>query len=299
MKRLESSSKEIRNIHTRRSKGQTEVVHSVSDHYAVGDLGERILAALAGSGADLDALTVEDLAPLDALHIRGRKATEDLSRLARIEPGADLLDAGCGIGGTSRYLAASTGANVTGVDLTEQYIGVAKMLSERVGLADRTDFRQGSVLDLPFDEESFDVVWTEHVQMNVSDKAGFYGELYRVLRSGGTLAFHDIFAGPKGGLHFPVPWAPDSSISHLIPIEELRGVLAGAGFSQRHWEDKTGASTEFFVSRLEAEKREGMPGVGPHVVMEDPGRKFANLLRNLQEGRICVVQAVMKKPAGA
>ncbi len=274
------------------------MVHSVSDHYAVGDLGERILAALAAAGADLEALTVEDLAPIDALHIRGREATEDLSRLARINSGDDLLDAGCGIGGTSRYLAASTGAHVSGVDLTEEYIGVAKMLSERVGLSDRTDFRQGNVLDLPFDAGSFDVVWTEHVQMNISEKAGFYGELYRVLRPGGTLAFHDIFAGPEGGLHFPVPWAPDSSISHLIPIEELRGVLADAGFSQRHWEDKTAASMEFFVARLEAAQREGIAGVGPHVVMQDPGSKFANALRNLQEGRICVVQAVMKKPTG-
>ncbi len=274
------------------------MVQSVSDHYAVGDLGDRILAALAAAGADLDALTVEDLAPIDALHIRGREATEDLSRLARINSGDDLLDAGCGIGGTSRYLAASTGAHVSGVDLTEEYIGVAKMLSERVGLSDRTDFRQGNVLDLPFDAGRFDVVWTEHVQMNISDKAGFYGELYRVLRPGGTLAFHDIFAGPEGGLHFPVPWAPDSSISHLIPIEELRGVLADAGFSQRHWEDKTAASMEFFVARLEAAQREGIAGVGPHVVMEDPGSKFANALRNLQEGRICVVQAVMKKPTG-
>ena len=274
------------------------MAQSVSDHYAVGDLGDRILAALAAAGADLDALTVEDLAPIDALHIRGREATEDLSRLARINSGDDLLDAGCGIGGTSRYLAASTGAHVSGVDLTEEYIGVAKMLSERVGLSDRTDFRQGNVLDLPFDAGSFDVVWTEHVQMNISDKAGFYGELYRVLRPGGTLAFHDIFAGPEGGLHFPVPWAPDSSISHLVPIEELRGVLADAGFSQRHWEDKTAASMEFFVARLEAAQREGIAGVGPHVVMEDPGSKFANALRNLQEGRICVVQAVMKKPTG-
>ena len=270
----------------------------VSSHYAVGDLAERILAALAAAGTDLDALSVEVLAPLDALHIRGREATEDLSRLARIDSGADLLDAGCGIGGTSRYLAASTGANVTGVDLTEEYIRVAKMLSERVGLSDRTDFRQGSVLDLPFDEGSFDVVWTEHVQMNISDKAGFYGELYRVLRPGGKLAFHDIFTGPEGELHFPVPWAADSSISHLIPIEELRGVLVDVGFSQRHWEDKTGASTEFFVSRREAAKREGTPGLGPHVVMDDPGPKLANVLRNLQEGRICVVQAVMKKPGG-
>ncbi len=74
--------------------------------------------------------------------------------------------------------------------------------------------------------------------------------------------------------------------------------MAAAGFSQRHWEDKTGASTQFFVSRREAAERDGTPGLGLHIVMDDPGPKFANLLRNLQEGRICVVQAVMKKFAG-
>ena len=268
----------------------------VSDHYTIGDLGERIFAALAAAGADVDNMTIDDLAPVDGFHIRGREATKELVESARIVAEEHVLDAGCGIGGTSRYLADATGCSVTGVDLTGEYIDVARLLSERVGLADRVSFRQGSVLELPFDDATFDVAWTEHVQMNIADKAGFYGELFRVLRPGGRLAFHDIFAGPEGEEYLPVPWAEEASISHLIPIEELRSVLGTAGFSQLVWEDKTAASSEFFVKRFAEAQEDGAPAIGPHVVMNRPEIKFRNLLRNLKEGRICVVQAVMTKP---
>lgn len=271
-----------------------EMHRSVAHHYGRTDLGERILAALEAAGLNTDELRVDDLAPVDAFHIRGREATEELARLAQIGPGDHVLDAGCGIGGTGRYLAATFGCRVTGIDLTDEYIGVAEMLTERVGLADQVAFRQGSVLDLPFDDDGFDVVWTEHAQMNVADKRTFYRELFRVLKPGGKLAFHDIFEGPEGDPHFPVPWAPDASISHLVRIEELRAALGAAGFSQLLWEDKTAASADFFRGVL----ARGPAALGLHLLMDDAKTKLGNLLRNLEEGRVCVVQAVLRKPSG-
>jgi SAM-dependent methyltransferase len=265
----------------------------VEEHYGGGRLGERILAALEKAGVRLDAVTVDDLAPIDAFHIRGREATEELARLARLAATDLVLDAGCGIGGTSRYLAATVGCRVRGVDLTPEFVNVAEMLTDRVGLGELVEFRRESALDLPFDDDRFDVAWTEHAQMNIADKRGFYGELYRVLKPGGKLAFHDIFAGPEGEPAFPVPWAVDPAISHLISIEELRGVLAAAGFSQLVWEDKTAASTAFFREVVQR----GPAAVGLHLVMDDAKTKIGNLLRNLEEGRVCVVQAVLRKAA--
>ncbi|MGD8329520.1 MAG: methyltransferase domain-containing protein [Acidobacteriota bacterium] len=264
-------------------------------HYTVHDLGGKILAALKNAGVDLDNLTIEDLAAVDAFHIRGREATRELAGLARLADGDTVLDAGCGIGGTSRYLAAACGCRVSGVDLTGEYVDVARMLTERVGLSDRVDFQQGSVLDLPFEDGCFDVVWTEHAQMNIADKPAFYRELFRVLKPGGKLAFHDIFAGPGGELRYPVPWAPDDTISHLVSIEDLRGALAAAGFSQLVWEDKTAVSAAFFQTMLQR----GPAAVGLHLLMDDAKNRFANMVPNLAEGRICVVQAVMRKGAGA
>ena len=266
----------------------------VSEHYTIHDLGNQILAALKAAGKDLNALTVDDLAPVDEFHIRGRTATEELAQWAEIQPGHLLLDVGCGLGGTSRYLATTVGCHVVGLDLTEEYCRVAEMLSARVGLADRTVFRQGSALALPFGDRHFDVVWTEHVQMNVADKAGFYSEMARVLKPDGRLAFHDIFAGTNDGVRFPVPWAADASISHLVSVQELQGVLEGAGFARVRWEDKTTASLAFFEQALQSPANP----VGLHLLMgEDARTKFDNMADNLQRDRVRVVQAVLRRGA--
>ena len=288
----------------------------VSGHYTIPNLGDRILAALEKAGKDLRKLTPDDLAPVDEFHIRGRAATEELAGWVRVRPEDALLDVGCGLGGTSRYLAGSTGCTVVGVDLTEEYCRVAEMLSARVGLADRTTFRQGSALALPFGDDRFDIVWTEHVQMNISDKAGFYGELRRVLKPGGRLAFHDIFAGAGlnagadagfdaaagvrdgGGIHLPVPWASEASINHLIRVEDLRALLSDRGFEVVRWEDKTEASIAFFQSVLKRVQGEGWMPLGLHLLLgDDAVTRFTNVFRNLEEDRVRVVQAVLKRSA--
>ncbi len=215
---------------------------------------------------------------------------------AEVQPGHVLLDVGCGLGGTSRYLAAAVGCDVVGLDLTEEYCRVAEMLSARVGLAERTIFRQGSALALPFGDRHFDVVWTEHVQMNVADKAAFYSEIARVLKPGGQLAFHDIFAGANDGVQFPVPWAADASISHLISVTDLQALMSGLGFACMRWEDKTDASVAFFHSVLDRVRTQGWMPLGLHLLMgADAADKFTNLLSNLEEDRVRVVQAVMKR----
>lgn len=268
----------------------------VSEHYTVDKLGERILSALEASGVNLETLTVDDLAPVDEFHIRGRMATQELAQWAQIQSGHSVLDVGCGLGGTSRYLAANFGCKVTGVDLTEEYCRVAEMLSSRVGLGERTAFRQGSALELPFEDAHFDIVWTEHVQMNIENKEGFYGELCRMLKPGGQLVFHDIFAGEQDGLHFPVPWASDESINHLISVGDLEALMVECGIERIRWEDKTVESIIFFRTVMGRVQSGGWMPVGLHLLMgEGAAVKFSNVLRNLEENRLRVAQAVMKR----
>lgn len=267
----------------------------VSDHYTVTDLGGRILTLLEEAGKNIENLSIEDLAPVDAFHIRGRGATEELTRWAQVKSSDLVLDVGSGLGGTSRYLASITDCNVVGIDLTDDYCRVASMLSEKVGLGDKTRFLQGSALELPFDDSHFDVAWTEHVQMNIVDKKQFYGELSRVLKPGGRLAFHDIFAGNGKELDYPVPWASDASISHLMSVPALKDLLATQGLVPLRWEDKTAASIAFFQSALQQTKTGDAPPLGLHVLMGETARsKFTNVLRNLETGRLSVIQAVMR-----
>ena len=141
----------------------------VAGHYTVPALGERILEVLEATGKDLANLTPSDLAPVDAFHIRGREATEELAQLAVAESGIEVLDVGCGIGGSSRFLASAFDCHVTGLDLTEEYCEVATMLSERVGLAARTEFRCAIALETTCPSESFDLLWTEHAHRNFPD----------------------------------------------------------------------------------------------------------------------------------
>ena len=140
----------------------------VARHYTQGDLGAAVLKALRAAGKDLDRLTLEDLAPVDEFHVRGRAATMELGAGLELTPAMHVLDVGSGIGGPSRHLAAAYGCRITGLDLTEEYCRVATMLAERVGLAAQVSYRQGNALAMRFDDGTFAAAYTQHVAMNIA-----------------------------------------------------------------------------------------------------------------------------------
>lgn len=276
------------------------VRQDVERHYTRGAILESIDRALRQAGKDPLRIAPPDLAPVDQFHTRGREATIELAQRVDWKPGLRVLDVGSGLGGSARFLAVEYGCDVTGVDLTAEYVDVANTLAQRVGLADRVKFRQANALALPFDDASFDVVWTEHVQMNIPDKRAFYGEISRVLAPRGRLLFHDVFEGDGAPLRFPVPWASEPSISFLAPPDAVRATLAAVGLEVRAWEDKTTLSADWLeamAARVRASG--GPPPLGLHLLTgETHAAKFANYIANLREGRVVVVQAVAEKVRG-
>jgi SAM-dependent methyltransferase len=161
---------------------------TIAGPYATALTRSNIERALAEAGKHIHALHASDLAMLEDFHSLGRLATAALIDLAQISASDRVLDAGTGIGGAARVIAAERGARVTAVDITPEYCEVASWLNDAVGLGDMIEVRTADITKLPFDPASFDVVVSQHVQMNIADKRSLYAEVRRVLAPGGRLA---------------------------------------------------------------------------------------------------------------
>jgi len=269
----------------------------VKDHYAVGNLAERILEGLKATGADIDNLTIEDIAAVDEFHIGGRKATQYVISKMPLSAPAHVLDVGCGIGGAARTMASQAGCKVTGIDLTAEYIEVAKTLSGLTRLDDKTDFHAASALAMPFEDQTFDAALTIHVAMNIKDRDGLYKEIARVTKPGATLCIYDVMKKGDVPIAFPVPWAQTAAGSHLVKPDEMVFLLEDAGIEIKEVEDRTKIAVEFF-RQSEAAAASGPSPLGVHLVMGPTARqKLQNVRQNIADGRIAPVLIVARRKA--
>ena len=109
---------------------------------------------------------------------------------------------------------------------------------------------------------------------------------------------YEITAGPMGPVHYPVPWAREPSISHLLPPYQLRELLQRLGFEVVEWRDKTTTALEFFDEVQARMAQSGpRPALGPHTFMGTEWPVMVgNMIRNFGEDRLTLVLAVMRKP---
>jgi sarcosine/dimethylglycine N-methyltransferase len=261
---------------------------AVEAQYSRSDLRARITDALRAAGKDPDHLSINDLGQIDEFHLGGRAATAGLANLAAIQAEDSVLDIGAGLGGPARLLAQTYGCHVRTIDLSADYCETAEWLNRATGLSERITVMHGDALNLPFPDGSFDVVWSQHAQMNVADKRRFYREARRVLKHGGRLAIWDIVAGPVRPIHFPVPWADTSDLSFLAQSSELHQILEEARFEVTAWNDLTSQTIESLRAQMAAP--DGQAGLQTYV--PNFPAKAANLVLNLKERRIRVLQAV-------
>jgi SAM-dependent methyltransferase len=269
----------------------------MTSYYDGPDLEATVLDALRSAGRDVEAIDSDDLAGLDEFHALGRAGTLALAQLARIAPGERVLDVGAGIGGPARALARHFDVHVTAVDPTARFARLAASLTARSGLSRRVTVVQADGATLPFPAGAFDVVWTLAVWQSVEDKDALAREVRRVLAPTGRVAMLEL-VGDGRDLDFPVPWG-DSAADSFVPTEAgLRSVLERAGLRVDHWLTGDAAQAALAEAAGDPDRMTiGLPGVGLDLLMPDHDERLAGLVRNVEDGRVRVVLAVLSPAA--
>lgn len=270
---------------------------SVAEHYTHGDLLGSIQAAIPKLGKTVESISVDDLGPVDEFHIGGRMATDHLLDQLRFTTEDHLLDVGCGLGGAARYIAKKNGSQVTGIDLTQEYIDTGNALNRWVGLEKQITLQQGSALALPFENEVFTGAVMLHVGMNIADKTKLFAEVYRVLRPGASFGVYDIMQTGDGDMPYPAPWATDRSTSSLSTPEQYRQALGAAGFKIRSEEVRREFALEFFKQmKAKTEANGGPPPLGLHTLMQQTTPvKLKNMVESIAAGLIAPVEIILQK----
>lgn len=114
---------------------------------------------------------------------------EELLIWSGVKDVENILDVGCGIGGSSLYLAQKYAAQVTGITLSPVQANRATERAQEWGLEDRVSFQVADAMEIPFPDNSFDLVWSLESGEHMPDKEKFLAECYRVLQPGGLLIF--------------------------------------------------------------------------------------------------------------
>ncbi|MBC8240055.1 MAG: class I SAM-dependent methyltransferase [Alphaproteobacteria bacterium] len=270
---------------------------AVGRHYTHGSLLGAIRSGVEKLGKTPETVTIDDLAPIDEFHIGGRRASDDFLSQLTLNDGTHVLDVGCGLGGGSRFAANRFGCRVSGVDLTPEFIETGQELCEWVGLRDRINLQQGSALEMPFDDGSFDAAYMMHVGMNIADKQGLFTEVARVLKPGGVFGVYDVMATGDDGLIFPLPWAETPDTSAVATPEIYKSAFADAGLTLSAERDRRQFALEFFAElTARSASPDGPPPLGLHILMGANGpQKVKNMVENIVAGRIAPIEMVARK----
>jgi len=270
---------------------------SISDHWGTGDVFARIMKAMEAASISPDTVTVEQLAPVDHFHARGFPATVELADALPIKAGHHIVDIGCGLGGPARYLAERFGCRVSGIDITVPFVDAANRLTTLLKMEGRVEVELGDGQQLPYGDAVFDGGYTQHVTMNVADRARFFGEAFRVLKPGAFFALTEHGLGPEGNPHYPLPWSEDGSGAYLVSPQDTVAYLEGAGFVDIEVEDTGTKYLAGYNRAMELAAQGAVSPFGIHVLMgQTTPAKTKNAARNIEEKRTHPIRVICYKP---
>ncbi|HEU0127534.1 MAG TPA: methyltransferase domain-containing protein, partial [Pseudonocardiaceae bacterium] len=130
----------------------------------------------------------------EEISVASRRTVESMADLGELSRESGVLDLGAGYGGAARYLASTYGCRVTCLNLSEVENARNRRLNAEQGLEELIEVVDGSFEDVPFQDNAFDVVWSQDSLLHSGDRARVLEEAVRVLRPGGQMIFTDPMA---------------------------------------------------------------------------------------------------------
>jgi len=160
------------------------------------------------------------------------RMNEIMIEAAGIKPDEQVLDAGCGVGGSSIFIAKHTGAKVTGITLSERQVQQAIANAKKNGVQAATDFKVMNYCTTDFTDASFDVVWGCESICYADSKEKFIQEAYRLLKPGGRIVVADGFVTKYENNEHPIirQWTEGWQVNYLESPERFQSFLERAGF---------------------------------------------------------------------
>lgn len=163
-----------------------------------------------------------------------QRMNEALASFGAIQSGERVLDAGCGVGGSSIFLARELGCQVTGISLSEQQVESARKNAAVKGVELSTRFEKADFRSTPFEDASFDVVWALESAVYDPAKHDFLQEAFRLLKPGGRLILGEYIKTAKRMrkrdervFH---QWLNAWAISDLSTLDGLKAAAMAQGF---------------------------------------------------------------------
>ena len=194
---------------------------------------------------------------------------EIMAAAAPLGSGVRVLDLGCGYGSTARYLAGKFGCEVTGVNISEKELALARERGAEANLDHLLTFEYGDFHHLEYPDESYDVVWSQEAFLHAADKLVVLSECRRVLRPGGSLIFTDILVrrdtpDADRAIIYDRVKSPD-----MWDFDDYRNTLSGLNLSVSRaddWSRHVARSYGWVRDRLQENRESLLPRVGADTI---------------------------------